>query len=226
LYSQQTLTAAPHEPNLFAWDPSTYLYGMNFLAHAYLSFDVPDILVGNMTSDFIKGKKKFDYPILIQQGINLHRAIDQFTDTHSATFTAKSIFKADYGLYSGAFMDIVYDHFLANDTKIFADENALKAFANRSYDQIRPFAPFFPSKFQLVYKHMREHDWLYNYKFRQGIRNSFEGLVHRAVYMNNHLSAFASFEAHYEFLGEQYAIFFPELYAFARKTLNSLMPAS
>jgi acyl carrier protein phosphodiesterase len=30
---------------------------MNYLAHAYLSFGEPDILAGNMISDFVKGKK-------------------------------------------------------------------------------------------------------------------------------------------------------------------------
>jgi hypothetical protein len=29
---------------------------MNYLAHAYLSFNEPDILVGNLISDFVKGK--------------------------------------------------------------------------------------------------------------------------------------------------------------------------
>ena len=58
---------------------------MNFLAHAYLSFGQPEILVGNMISDFVKGKKKFDYPGGIQAGMQLHRAIDTFTDAHPAT---------------------------------------------------------------------------------------------------------------------------------------------
>jgi acyl carrier protein phosphodiesterase len=39
---------------------------MNYLAHAYLSFNDPEILVGNMISDFVKGKKKFDFPLRIQ----------------------------------------------------------------------------------------------------------------------------------------------------------------
>jgi len=30
---------------------------MNYLAHAYLSFDHEEILVGNLISDFVKGKK-------------------------------------------------------------------------------------------------------------------------------------------------------------------------
>jgi acyl carrier protein phosphodiesterase len=84
---------------------------MNYLAHAYLSFGHPGILTGNMISDFVKGKKKFDYPSEVQQGIALHRAIDQFTDTHEATREAKQVFRPAYRLYSGAFVDVVYDHY-------------------------------------------------------------------------------------------------------------------
>ncbi|MBK6633182.1 MAG: hypothetical protein IPG38_01660 [Chitinophagaceae bacterium] len=63
---------------------------MNYLAHAYLSFNDPEILLGNMISDYIKGKKQFDYPLPVQKGIRLHRFIDQFTDTHAATHELKS----------------------------------------------------------------------------------------------------------------------------------------
>lgn len=44
-----------------------------------------------MISDYVKGKKKFDYPPDIQKGIMLHRAIDTFTDFHEATKEAKNI---------------------------------------------------------------------------------------------------------------------------------------
>ena len=93
--------------------------GMNYLAHAYLSFNHPGILVGNMVSDFVKGAAKFSFNGIIQQGINLHRDIDSFTDTHPATREAKSVFQPAYRLYSGAIMDVLYDHFLANDPEHF-----------------------------------------------------------------------------------------------------------
>ena len=57
---------------------------MNFLAHAYLSFNEPEIWVGNMISDFVKGQKKLEYPEGIQTGIQIHRNIDEFTDTHES----------------------------------------------------------------------------------------------------------------------------------------------
>src|SRR3982750_1233909 len=96
---------------------------MNFLAHAYLSFNDPQILAGNMISDFVKGRDKFSFSGKIQQGIALHREIDQFTDVHPATQKAKSIFRPSYRLYSGAIMDVLYDHFLANDASVFDDDS-------------------------------------------------------------------------------------------------------
>ena len=94
---------------------------MNYLAHAYLSFHQPEILVGNMISDYVKGKKKFDFSPGIQQGMNLHRAIDTFTDEHAVTKEAKEIFRPHYRLYAGAFIDVVYDHYLATDQSIFTN---------------------------------------------------------------------------------------------------------
>ena len=88
---------------------------MNYLAHAYLSFGEPQILTGNLISDFVKGKKKYDYPPRILGGINLHRLIDDFTDTHPVNKKTATIFKPAYGLYSSAFLDVVYDHFLARE---------------------------------------------------------------------------------------------------------------
>ena len=107
---------------------------MNLLAHAYLSFNDPGVLTGNMISDYVKGKKKFLYPAVIQKGISLHRAIDAFTDSHPATKEAKEFFRSSYRLYAGACMDVVYDHFLANDIHAFKDDKALQAFALTVYE--------------------------------------------------------------------------------------------
>src|SRR5579864_7344795 len=159
---------------------------MNYLAHAYLSFSIPEIAVGNLISDFVKGKKKLDYPVTIQKGISLHRAIDAFTDDHEITRQAKLFFKADYGLYAGALTDVVYDHFLANDPHEFADVtggdggSGLRAFAERTYEQLAPFQPLFPEKFARMFPYMRSQNWLYNYRYMEGIFSSFTGLYRRA----------------------------------------------
>jgi acyl carrier protein phosphodiesterase len=118
---------------------------LNYLAHAYLSFNHPEILVGNMISDYVKGKKKFDYPAAIQKGITLHRAIDTFTDDHPATKKAKEVFRPHYRLYSGAFVDVVYDHFLATDDREFPGSSLLD-FSEQVYKMLGEYLHWFPNR--------------------------------------------------------------------------------
>ncbi len=195
---------------------------MNFLAHALLSFGNEDFLTGNMISDFVKGKRKFDYPIAIQKGIQLHRAIDEFTDFHPITASAKKLFKSDYRLYAGAFIDIVYDHFLARDESQFLKNDGLKKFTEETYQQLNKNAIYFPLPFQKMFPYMQSQDWLYGYSSREGIRKSFGGLVRRAAYLNESDIAFALFTENYQQLAEYYALFFPELKDFAFTKMREL----
>jgi acyl carrier protein phosphodiesterase len=221
---------------------------VNYLAHAYLSFGIPEIVVGNLISDFIKGKKQFDYPDRIRTGITLHRAIDTYTDTHPVTRQAKSYFRSAYGLYSGALIDVAYDHFLANDPLAFPpalgqgealaaggqeghpalaafgreDRPALAAFARQTYQHLAAWEPIFPERFARIFPYMRDQNWLYHYRFREGIFKSFAGLSRRAAYMGGPEQACRLFEAHYGELEACYSEFFPALTAFAGQTLERL----
>lgn len=187
---------------------------MNYLAHAYLSFQHPEILVGNMISDFVKGRKKFDYNSDIQEGIRLHRSIDMYTDAHEATAEAKKVFKPSVGLYSGAFVDVAYDHFLANDADEF-QQNELKSFAAKTYQVLFDFHNLLPERFASMLPYMRSQDWLFNYSKKEGIRNSFQGLAYRAKYLESSSDAYLAFEKHYEVLKACYNIFFPAVKIFA-----------
>jgi len=196
---------------------------VNYLAHAYLSFGDPDILVGNMISDFVKGKKKFDYPRRVLSGIMLHRKIDEYTDYHPATRDAKQFLKAASGLYAGSFIDIVYDHFLANDPHEF-EEGALAVFAAKTYDQLGAYKNGLPEKSDRFLHHMRTQNWLLHYRSTEGIHRSFQGLVHRARYIQDAEPAFQAFIAHYEELRNCYELFFPNLKTFAYNELLYLDP--
>lgn len=194
---------------------------MNYLAHAYLSFHRPGILVGNMISDFVKGRKKFDYPEMIQRGISLHREIDHFTDTHSATKEAKNIFRPAYRLYSGALMDVVYDHFLALDENEFTDKG-LQSFTINTYSLLDQHTNYFPEKFAMMYPYMKANNWLYNYRYREGIQKSLGGVVRRSKYLTESDTAHQLFLDHYDKLKELYQLFFPELRSMAINFLKQV----
>ena len=196
---------------------------MNYLAHAFLSFDHADILTGNMINDYVKGRKKFDYPELIQKGMALHRAIDQFTDIHPVTKEAKIFFSPAYRLYSGAFIDIVYDHFLALDKRQFEKYGGLQNFSEEVYLLLHKKQMYFPEPFQRMFPFMREQNWLFHYQFRSGIKDAFGGLVRRAKYLHESEIGFQIFEDKYDELQLCYEEFFPELKDFSINLYRQLM---
>jgi acyl carrier protein phosphodiesterase len=195
---------------------------LNYLAHAFLSFGHPEITVGNLISDFVKGKKRYDYPLLIQHGIGLHRLIDRFTDDHPVTQQAKEFFRADYRLYSAVFIDIVYDHFLANDQSLFS-EYSLFDFSQSVYENLDKFRNWLPAGFAGIFPYMKSYNWLYNYSSHEGIKKSFQGMVYRAAYLSESDTAYMLFEKHYSELESCYIEFFPQVNAFARKHFEDVV---
>jgi acyl carrier protein phosphodiesterase len=195
---------------------------MNYLAHAYLSFNDEPVMVGNLISDFVKGNKKFSYPESIQRGIVLHRAIDEFTDEHPATRLAKDVFRPAYRLYSGAFVDVAFDHFLAVDDNEFTEES-LKQFSTAVYTILDRYSNNWPERFARMFPYMKTQDWLFNYRTRWGTESSFGGLVRRARYLTESRTAALLFHQHYNTLHECYNSFFPEVKSFAQRMYQDVI---
>ena len=194
---------------------------MNYLAHAYLSFGDPEVLAGNLISDFIKGKKKYDYPAGIQKGIALHRAIDTYTDDHPATKEAKEILRPVYRLYSGALVDVLYDHFLATDVNEFTKES-LFDFSQQVYASIDRQIQWLPERFTKMFPYMKTQNWLFNYHTMWGTEKSLEGVVRRSRYLTESGTAYHLFEQHYQLFSDCYRQFWKDMLPFARQQYEIL----
>ena len=196
---------------------------MNYLGHAYLSFGNADILTGNMIGDYVKGKlvAKELYPAGIWKGVMLHRKIDEFSDNHHATRRAKLFFRTDYGLYSGAIMDTLYDHFLANDPKIFANEAILAAFASDTYSKLASNSQYFPDRFATYFPNMCEHNWLYGYRMLKGMERSLNGLFRRAKHMPPPEKAYEIFISHFYELNQCYYELIDDMIGFVKNELDN-----
>ena len=196
--------------------------GMNYLGHAYLSFNSPQILVGNMISDFVKGKDKFMFSGNIQKGIALHRHIDEFTDFHPATKKAMEIFRPCYRLYSAPIMDVLFDHFLANDKNLF-DDDSLRKFSVNTYRQLEDNSNHLPNRFLQMFTYMKTEDWLYNYKYAVSMKKSLYGLMRRATFIKESGTAYDLFMQHHSYLKECYEHFFPDVKLFAKQKFDELV---
>ena len=187
---------------------------MNFLAHSYLSFS-EEQLVGNMIADFVKNRDVARLPESIQKDIKLHRAIDTFTDAHPLIHEAKAPFRPLVRLYSGAFVDVAFDYFLANDIA----ENSQREWqehSQRVYAVLRRYEEFLPEVFKKVLDKMQQDNWLYNYRNEWGIEYSFRNVVNKAQFLDKTTNVFPAFLANKDFLREKYEIFLPEIKSFAQ----------
>jgi acyl carrier protein phosphodiesterase len=198
---------------------------MNFLAHAYLSQGQPGIITGNLISDFVKGSKQYELPERVHYGIRLHRNIDQFTDGHECTQVVKSLFRKDYRLYAGAFSDIVYDHFLANDGNRFKQNADLESFTENVHQDLDNHLEILPENFLPVYRSMKQYGWLGHYGKDAAILKSFQSLVKRAVYMDHAERAFEIFLGNKNTILEAYEEFFPQLETFSQEKLLEMTDA-
>lgn len=195
---------------------------MNYLGHAYLSFEQPEILVGNMIGDHIKGNEALlALPPGIQKGVLLHRKIDSFTDTHPAIAKCKTYFREAYRLYAGAFVDSMLDHFIANDPQCFESEGHLFDLTQRTYDTLAAHRSVLPEKFKMVFTHMQADNWLYRYRTLKGIQKSFRGLVARAKYItNDEMPAYNAFVTNFYTLNQFYYEFIDDVKTYVKVEIS------
>lgn len=179
---------------------------MNYLAHSILSFTSGQ-LVGNMIADFIKNKDRENFPLEIQEGIKLHRAIDTFTDSHPAVSEAKKIFSPLVRLYAGAFVDVSFDYFVAH----IYTESELKTHSAKVYKILWENEKWLPENYKRMLVRMEQDDWLSNYRRDQGIKFSMQNVLNKAVYLEKDIPIFEAFLRNKKELQFCFDNFYPDL---------------
>lgn len=193
---------------------------MNYLAHSFLSFTDGQI-VGQFLEDFIRNRDRFSFPKEIQDGITMHRSIDTFTDAHPALHEAKKVFSPLVRLYSGAFVDVSMDYFVANDLTLHSLQG-WKEHSLRVYRVLNENAKWLPENFKRMLIKMEQDDWLYHYREDQGIQFSIQNVLNKAKYLDKDLPVFDLFLKNKDILKECYDTFFPDLLDHA-KGINTLL---
>ena len=186
---------------------------MNFLAHIYLSGNDEDLMIGNFIADYVKGQKKNDYPPKITRGIELHRAIDDFTDHHPITSKSKNRLYVNHHKYSGVVVDLYYDHFLAKNFSVYSP-TPLTDFVANTYKTILSFKEILPLKVLDFLPYMIERNWLENYSTLEGIGRTLTGLGKRVSFENNMSGATSDLKMYYSDFEEEFSHFFPLLINF------------
>ena len=188
---------------------------MNFLTHLFLSSGVPELLVGNLMGDFVKGRLDGRFPPGIEQGILLHREIDCFAGQNWHFLRSKRRLDQSFGLYRGVLVDLFYDHFLAAHWEDYADV-PLSVFISDAWRVLCEHKEFLPDKLQRIMPFMFR-DWLPSYSTIGGIAAVLHRISRFRLKRANPLGEGAeALSRHYVELYGDFRKFIPELIAFSR----------
>ncbi|MFQ3173886.1 MAG: acyl carrier protein phosphodiesterase [Flavobacterium sp.] len=194
---------------------------MNFLAHIYLSGDNDLIKIGNFMADGIRGKHYETFPIEIQKGIILHRAIDTFTDAHPVFRTSTKKLHQRYHHYAGVIVDVFYDHFLSKNWANYSNEN-LDDYIQRFYRTLNDNREILTEKTIYLMPYMIKQNWLLSYQTVEGIDSILTQMDSRTK--NQSKMRFASEELQESYLEfeQEFTVFFEDLRVHAREKLITL----
>lgn len=196
---------------------------MNFLAHLSLSDNEPKLMLGNFIGDFVKGRNlasKFE-PLIVS-GIELHRSIDHFTDTHKVVQQSKKRLGGKYGHYSGVIIDVFFDHFLSSRWNDYF-EQPLASFAANAYKIIESHDAILPGEVKTFLPYMIKVNWLVAYGTFDGMFQALTG-IGRRTHITNMPDAVADLREKYQLFNEDFSAFFPQLKDFAADYLKSRYP--
>jgi acyl carrier protein phosphodiesterase len=192
---------------------------LNYLCHLYLSGDEPEILVGNFMGDFVKGRVGDNYPLLLRQGIVLHRRIDSFTHNHPLYRRSKQRISPLYGLYRGVLVDLFYDHLLAAEWSYWSEET-MTSYLKRVRLIVEEKLHCMPERLQ-GFVPMIFEELIPSYREVEGIGRALERMSRRLKRPNPLAGGEKELERNYVGLREDFRSFMPSIREYVADFLKS-----
>lgn len=188
---------------------------MNHVAHCLLSFNDPEVLVGNFVGDFVKGRQWEAYPPGVQRGILLHRHIDSFTDAHAVSQAQSRLLRPWAGRYAGAVLDILNDHLLYRNWSLYSTQS-FEDFAERVFADLDRQHQLMPEPLHERWPRMREGRFLYAYTTPENLNRVLNGFVGKLSIPADAAALGRYFFENLQAFEDGFNRFFPELEASAR----------
>jgi acyl carrier protein phosphodiesterase len=186
---------------------------LNHLAHFALAGPETGLLVGGFLGDYIKGRLENRFSPEIERGIRLHRAIDQYTDSHPVVKSSYKRFDSRFRRYAGIITDIAFDHLLAQNWSRYYNE-PLEAYSACTLEKLLVHKDMLTDAAYQSASRMQEHNSLAHHGESKFLERSFVYLSGRLKHENPLLDAYPHCEEQLPALQEDLSVFYPELMEF------------
>jgi len=189
---------------------------MNYLAHLFLSCEDEELLLGNFLADLVKNRYQKELSPRVLEGIQLHRKIDTFTDTHPLVLQGTRRLHQRHHKYAPVVIDIFYDYLLVENWQLYTDKN-LNDFMLKVYNILSRRKEQIPKVFQAQISNMVQHNWLMSYTSIAGLEGTFERLKRRVSKQEYLENVVQSLEQEHDLLTQEFNQFFPDLIAMVKE---------
>lgn len=183
---------------------------MNYLAHCYLSCSDEDLLIGNISTDFMRKSEESQYNGQVLKGIQLHREIDSFTDKHPDSLALRKILRKRHDKYASVVVDLVWDYFLCINWSKYSGKTIVD-FISPIYAVLQSRRNELPKKFEKRIDSMVKADFLMAYSDQERMRKSLEWMDNRVKFPSNFVGAIDDVNENYSEIDDRFNTFFPEL---------------
>lgn len=167
-------------------------------------------MIGNFIADHVKGKQLERFSSGIQEGIKMHRAIDDYTDHHKVVRESKERLYPTYGKYAPVIVDMFYDHLLASNWSKYSPIS-LQQFTQACYRLLEARQKEMPERSQRMLYYMKRGNWLASYASKEGIGGALSGLAQRASFDSKMDQAVVDLFRDKEDYLDEFERFFPQL---------------
>jgi len=187
--------------------------------HLFLSGSDPEILVGNLMGDFVKGRLDDRFSPGIRRGIEIHRKIDSFAAGNAFFLQSKRCIDPCFGHYRAVLVDIFYDHFLARDWDRYSPV-LLDEFIRISHQTLSRYQSQLPPRLLELLPRMFSRHWLIAYQEPAGIEIALRRMSDRLARPNPLAEGFAELTKKRDLLLSDFRCFLPEVCAYTGSLLT------
>jgi len=185
---------------------------MNYLAHLLLSPDDGLSRLGNIMADFMRDVDQESLPEKVWEGIQLHRSVDGYTDSHEIVRTLRKHFSTEKRRFSGIVLDVVFDHFLIQHWEQYT-AISLNTFVDQCYADLWEHRELMPPRMEMVVGWMIKQDWIRSYAELDHVGRALDGLAGRLKLKHNFHGSIEEVHEHYDAIEAGFLEFFPDLLA-------------
>ena len=184
---------------------------MNYFAHLVLSQPTVESTVGNLLGDFAKGVKRETLNHAVTSGLDNHRAVDRFTDTHESIQALKRLFSPERRRFAGIALDVYFDHLLMTHWQAF-DSRPLQSVIDEFYQRMTEGQALMPSRHMRdTTQRMVEYDWFGSYRELDSIAHALDRIATRLRFKNRFDNSIEEILTNQGEIDDVFLVFFPEL---------------